>query len=533
MTGMAKGLLAGIMVSALMLALVPGPAQALPSEGDLVRVRDIDPGPDGSNVAWLTPVGDRLFFRADDGTNGPELWVSDGTRGGTRMVGEGIPGPLGAFPTSFIPFNGRVVFTGFTEDDPAEVQSSDGNSVARLAPGTIPYLGAQASNGKLFFVGFDGSLWVSEDGVTATSPASIELPPSGIVNSAVGGRFIFEAFSSESGQELYAWDGTEAPPVRITDVPGSLIVSATALHKGKLYFNSQLDSLWVTDGTPEGTEKLFDPTAGQDLTQNLVSAGEQLYFTAGPSAALWSTDGTEEGTAPVELTPGSPIHVGPMGAYAGQLLFSRATDSSGAEPWYSDGTPAGTGLLKEIALATLSSNPSGFTEAGGELFFSANDFINGRELWRSDGTPENTVLAGDINPGPADSNPGVGEFSSGTMVDFQGSLFFTAEDSEAGVELWRTADATAPNTRITKKPKRKLILRGKKRNVRVAFRFRANEKGATFQCKLDRKRFRKCTSPHRMRVRRGKHTFRVRAIDAAGNRDKSPAKARFNVRKPR
>src|SRR5690606_14228429 len=101
-------------VSALMLALVPGPAQALPSEGDLVRVRDIDPGPDGSNVAWLTPVGNRLFFRADDGTNGPELWVSDGTRGGTRMVGEGIPGPLGAFPTSFIPFNGRVVFTGFT-----------------------------------------------------------------------------------------------------------------------------------------------------------------------------------------------------------------------------------------------------------------------------------------------------------------------------------------------------------------------------------------------------------------------------------
>ena len=49
-------------------------------------VKDINPGWMGSSPSFLTKVGDRLFFNADDGVHGQELWVSDGTEEGTYMV---------------------------------------------------------------------------------------------------------------------------------------------------------------------------------------------------------------------------------------------------------------------------------------------------------------------------------------------------------------------------------------------------------------------------------------------------------------
>jgi streptogramin lyase len=85
---------------------------------------------------------------------------------------------------------------------------------------------------------------------------------------------------------------------------------------------------------------------------------------------------------------------------------------------------------------------------------------------------------------------------------------------------------TPPETTITKRPPNK----SKKRQVK--FRFTASEPGASFRCKLDRRPFRPCNSPHKLRhLKRGRHTFKVRAVDAAGNADPSPARDKFKIKR--
>ena len=88
-------------------------------------------------------------------------------------------------------------------------------------------------------------------------------------------------------------------------------------------------------------------------------------------------------------------------------------------------------------------------------------------------------------------------------------------------------DSTPPQTAIKAGPKRKI--RSKKNKVLVRFRVRANEKGSSFQCRLDRKPFRRCKANFKARVRVGRHRFQVRAIDKAGNVDPTPAKRAFRV----
>ena len=88
------------------------------------------------------------------------------------------------------------------------------------------------------------------------------------------------------------------------------------------------------------------------------------------------------------------------------------------------------------------------------------------------------------------------------------------------------SDRTPPNTRITRGPAKTTKLR------KVTFKFRSTERGSDFQCKPDwRKRWASCRSPKSYaNLKRGKHSFQVRAIDGAGNVDRTPAKRVWTIR---
>ena len=80
----------------------------------------------------------------------------------------------------------------------------------------------------------------------------------------------------------------------------------------------------------------------------------------------------------------------------GTLFFTANDGVSGNELWKSDGTAAGTVLVKDIYAGRHRLEPLGLVAVGGTLFFTANDGVNGTELWKSDGTAAGTVLVKDI-----------------------------------------------------------------------------------------------------------------------------------------
>jgi Ca2+-binding RTX toxin-like protein len=89
-------------------------------------------------------------------------------------------------------------------------------------------------------------------------------------------------------------------------------------------------------------------------------------------------------------------------------------------------------------------------------------------------------------------------------------------------------DRTPPATDLGRHPRALLFATGKRRPV--VFGFGASEQGTRFRCRLDNKPFSPCRSPRAYQASLGRHTFSVFAIDAAGNRDPSPALFRFRIR---
>lgn len=74
---------------------------------------------------------------------------------------------------------------------------------------------------------------------------------------------------------------------------------------------------------------------------------------------------------------------------------------------------------------------------GNTLFFAANDATNGFELWKSDGTTAGTVMVKDINPGSADSL-----FHYSESIAIGNTFYFQATDAQS-CELWKSDGTTA------------------------------------------------------------------------------------------
>jgi len=387
-------------------------------------LKDVNPAGNSTPTNFVE-VGGLTLFAANDGTNGNELWRSDGNQGGTVLVKDIWPGANSSYVS-----------------------------------------GARATlNGVLYFAANDGvsgaELWRS-DGSEAGTWRVKDINPTGsstpVSLTTVGNTLFFTANDGANGPELWKSDGTEGGTTMVQDLrpgpvgsaPGSLLNVS-----GTLFFTANDGTtgaeIWKSDGTPGEITLVKDIRPGTSPSSQvawLTNVGGTLFFAANQlgSVELWKSDGTPEGTIPVqEVVDGGPATPSSLVNFAGSLYFVASGVGTGNELWKSDGTPEGTSLVKDILPGDGSSNPIGLTAAGSQLFFFANDGVSGNELWKSNGTPVGTSLVRDINPGPASS---LLFFTPGTpapLAAFGGKFFFPANDGVNGTELWRS-DGTPGGT---------------------------------------------------------------------------------------
>jgi ELWxxDGT repeat protein len=120
-----------------------------------------------------------------------------------------------------------------------------------------------------------------------------------------------------------------------------------------------------------------------------------------------------------------PSTPGPATVIGSTAYFAATTSAGGTELWKTDGTPAGTVLVKDIFPGPSSSNPRFLTNVNGTLLIRANDGVHGDEVWKSDGTDVGTMIVADVAalaPGSYPSN----------FLNVNGSLYFTASSDSTG-----------------------------------------------------------------------------------------------------
>ncbi len=204
------------------------------------------------------------------------------------------------------------------------------------------------------------------------------------------------------------------------------------------------------------TPQLIDlnSTAGSSPS-DFTTVGDTTYFVAEDTTngrELWTTDGTSAGTSMLKNIRSGADSSDPteLVNFDGKLFFVADDGTNGQELWMSDGTATGTVMVKDINPG-LQSSPRHLTVVDGVLFFSAEDATNGIELWKSDGTASGTVLVKDIFSGTHTDNSTTDPNDSAPegLIDVDGTLFFTAYDDTAGRELWKS-DGTAAGTVMVK-----------------------------------------------------------------------------------
>lgn len=434
-----------------------------------------------TEMQFIEELNGRLFFLADNGTDGMEPWISDGTEEGTVQLADINPGFQGIEVQSHAVFDEWLYFSAQFNLD-WQLWRTDGSpdGTVHLIPGVQAFWLA-TSNNKLWFAGDDPvngrEPWVLESKFGTPHLVKDLTPGDSYCRqfTPIGNVTVFTAETEGRGTEPWVTDGTEEGTFLLADVqpgPDGSSPGGFVEHQGLLYFVARTDfstNIWSTDGTKEGTQLrlVVETELGVDYPSNLTPLGDLIYFLADTDVAfgfdpatdtgfplgvadidhgglvpvgerllliqddqatLLGYDGTPGVFETLKTLPGSfpyYIYVEPLG----DIAFVQA----GAELLTTDGTLAGTVLATELVpfpINELGVGDLDATAVGSDtrVLVGGYDTTNGFELWVSDGTGEGSFVLADIDPGLSNSYP-AGYFRAGDNV------YFAADDGVVGREL--------------------------------------------------------------------------------------------------
>lgn len=388
-------------------------------------VKDIYPGSSSGvsfnnsvNTKALLPDG-KLVFVGNDGVNGEELWVSDGTAVGTTMIAEFRSGANSGFGWSgFATYGNKVAFVGYLGEVPTVVDqdgkstnfqgyelvftdgTSAGTKALTLTPGqngieTKPVILGEA-NGLLYFTATAPVAGVNNKGIFSTNGSTLtRLADINSDASLLGwnaSKAYFRVSDGANGSELWAADLVKGGFALVKDIlPGSgsaLGSSVTGQMVGdKLVFtaytSATTQNLFVSDGTEAGTVQLGNvPTAAKVVGNHLVFADSTGVYGADASSATPAAVSLASGALG---TSGSGSSTPSFQADGDQVFFRTST----GDLFATNGTAAGT--------TKLASSVTSFKVVGEDAIYFVQDTpADPAALWFSDTTLAGTRLVEDL-----------------------------------------------------------------------------------------------------------------------------------------
>ena len=458
--------------------------------------KDLVAGTVGSNPQMNVGVivGSKLYFCTYDGSTAMwSLWETDGTNAGTILkfnIGSGTAGKTaGVFTLDnilYCNYNGyyskvnstisglisigygrmtnNTVFNGYiyynTTSFPLQIRrvslatNADEAFLGSVAPASFPSFSGQfVFNGELhFFGGSDNgnnqtiSFWKS-DGTIAGSASyftnqNVKDGNAFEVNNTfwskdVNGTFYFTAnengaSSQGSPSSIWKTDGTEAGTTKLID-NATLQISESIGND--LYFISN-NTLYKTNGATTIALKNNSSVFNYYQSESIINHNSELYFTSSDAtngSEIWKTNGSVAGTILLK-----DINIGSGGIAIsgsksiGNKLFFYVSSGGTIGLWVTDGTSSGTILLKQ---GTIGSNIFEPVVLNNILYFYLQSTDGGTGLWSSDGTVNGTNL--------------VCNNSVANLYIFNNQIFFSSSDATFGSELW-VSDGTRFGTRLFK-----------------------------------------------------------------------------------
>lgn len=427
-------------------------------------VADINQLPKGSNPNLIRTAPNGVVFLADSKEYGLELFQSDGTDAGTKLILDAAKGTASGNYLSVEVLNERCYFLTYEGTTVTLWRYNFLNGQLQALKDFTGINGASQSNygfftragNEVFFwirTNTAGELWKIRANSTqvdqvATFPDLIQLIEMGSVDNSV----VFSARHKSNSAQLWSSKGTNASTQLLKDFTGSdPIAFGMLLYKGKLLFIAKEatygQEIWATDGNTANLYLDVLPGSGSSFAQNLAVNNQTLFFvahTANSGAEVWRSNGTPNGT---QVTGNyfsnkqTSVHFRRLQVFDLGVLTCLLNDTTKSEElWYFD--VFGVRQYKVKTLSTPGYRDGKYLQgisSANVFYFLAHDQQRGAELW----TIRNSILTPprllkDIYPGKESPN-------ISSLTPSSGRVFFSAEDDKNGRELWMSngTDKTA------------------------------------------------------------------------------------------